>query len=63
MELLVAEHVMIYWTVLQGVQHVSLHEGTKMKTIWQAPFPPHSQSAMGRRECQFYYQTPRLTWV
>ena len=32
-ELLVAEHVTIYWTVLQGMQHVSLHKGAKMKTI------------------------------
>ena len=51
MELLVAKHVMIHQTVLQGVQHVSLHEGAKTKTVWQAPSPPHSRSMMGCCEC------------
>ena len=40
MELLVAEHVMIYRTVLQGVQHVSSHEGTKTKPFGELhPLP------------------------
>jgi len=58
MELLVAPYVMIHERVLQGLQSLSLDQGTSSQTHWGTASTSSARKSLGCCWCQFITELP-----